>query len=153
MKDLTINLVAELKVKYVPKRGRKPVGEIRTSNDAFQVLYPLFNPDTIRLQEQFVVLYLNNASSVIGHFNCSIGGTTGTSVDNKIILSVALRCVAQSIIIAHNHPSGKLIASTSDKKVTASLKQAAEFMGITLMDHLIVSGNRDYYSFADYGII
>jgi hypothetical protein len=58
MKDLTINLVAELEVKYVPKRGRKPYGEIRTSNDAFKVLYPLFNPDTIRLQEQFVVLYL-----------------------------------------------------------------------------------------------
>ena len=153
MKDLTINLVAELEVKYVPKRGRKPYGEIRTSNDAFKILYPLFNPDTIRLQEQFIVLYLNNASAVIGYFNCSIGGTTGTCVDNKIILSVALRCVAQSIIIAHNHPSGKLIASTSDKKVTASLKQAAELMGITLMDHLIVSGDNDYFSFADYGIL
>lgn len=153
MKDLTINLVAELEVKYVPKRGRKPYGEIRTSDDAFKILYPLFNPDTIRLQEQFIVLYLNNASSVIGYFNCSKGGTTGTCVDTKIILSVALRCVAQSIIIAHNHPSGKLIASTSDKMITASLKQAAELMGITLMDHLVVSGDNEYFSFADYGII
>lgn len=47
MKDLTINLVAELEVKYVPKRGRNPYGEIRTSNDTFKILYPLFNPDTI----------------------------------------------------------------------------------------------------------
>ena len=80
MKDLTINLVAELEVKYVPKRGRKPYGEIRTSNDAFKILYPLFNPDTIRLQEQFIVLYLNNACAVIGYFNCSKGGTTATCV-------------------------------------------------------------------------
>ncbi len=153
MNDLKINLVTELKVKYVPKRGRKPVGEILTSIDAFKILYPLFNPDTIRLQEQFVVLYLNNASTVIGYFSCSIGGTTGTCVDNKIILSIALRCVAQSLIIAHNHPSGKLIPSASDKKVTACLKQAAEYLGMTLMDHLIVSGDNNYYSFTDHGFI
>lgn len=152
MKDISINLVAELEVKYVPKRGRKPYGEILTSNDAFKILYPLFNPDTIRLQEQFVVLYLNNASAVIGYFNCSKGGTTGTCVDNKIILSVALRCVAQSIIIAHNHLSGKLIPSASDKKVTACLKQAAENLGMTLMDHLIISGDKNYFSFSDSGI-
>ena len=94
MKDISINLVKELEVSYVLKRGRKPYEEIRTSNDAFQVLYPLFNPNTVRLQEQFIVLYLNNASAVIGYFYSSIGGTTGTCVDNKIILSVALRCVA-----------------------------------------------------------
>lgn len=153
MNDLKINLVTELKVKYVPNRGRKPVGEILTSIDAFKILYPLFNPDTIRLQEQFVVLYLNNASAVIGYFNCSVGGTTGTFVDNKIILSIALRCVAQSIIIAHNHPSGKLVPSASDKKLTNSLKHATESLGMTLMDHLIVSGDRDFYSFDDRGII
>jgi hypothetical protein len=78
MKDLNINLVAELKLKYVPSKARKPYGEIHTSNDAYQILYPLFNPDSIRLQEQLFVLYLNNASAVIGYFNCSIGGTDGT---------------------------------------------------------------------------
>lgn len=131
MNNQTINLVAELQVKYVPKKRRKPYGELRNSKDAFKILYPLFNPDTIRLQEQFVVLYLNNASAVIGFFKCSLGGTTGTYVDNKIILSVALRCVAQSIVIAHNHPSGKLTPSLSDKKVTSLLKQAADYQGIT----------------------
>ncbi len=153
MNDLKINLVTELKVKYVPKRGRKPVGEILTSIDAFKIIYPLFNPDTIRLQEQFVVIYLNNASAVIGYFSCSIGGTTGTCVDNKIILSIALRCVARSMIIAHNHPSGKIVPSASDKKVTYSLKQAAEYLGVNLIDHLILSGDNNYYSFADHGIM
>ena len=153
MNDLKINLVTELKVKYVPKRGKKPVGEILTSIDAFKILYPLFNPDTIRLQEQFVVLYLNNTSAVIGFFSCSTGGTTGTYVDNKIILSIALRCVARSMIIAHNHPSGKIVPSASDKKVTYSLKQAAEYLGVNLIDHLILSGDNNYYSFADHGIM
>jgi DNA repair protein RadC len=153
MKDLKINLVAELQIKYVPSKARKPYGAIHTSNDAYQILYPLFNPNTIRLQEQLVVLYLNNAAAVIGFFNCSIGGTDGTCVDIKIILSVALRCMAKSIILAHNHPSAKMIPSLADKKITASLKQAANFHGIELLDHLIVSANKDFYSFADQGII
>lgn len=153
MKDLKINLVAELQIKYVPSKAKKPYGAIHTSNDAYQILYPLFNPSTIRLQEQLVVLYLNNAAAVIGYFNCSIGGTDGTCVDIKIILSVALRCMAKSIILAHNHPSAKMVPSLADKKITASLKQAANFHGIELLDHLIVSANKDFYSFADQGII
>ena len=153
MKDLNINLVAELQIKYVPSKARKPYGNVQTSSQAYQIIYPLFNPNTIRLQEQLFVLYLNNAAAVIGYFNCSIGGTDGTCVDIKIILSVALRCMAKSIILAHNHPSGKMIPSMADKKITASLKQAANFHGIELLDHLIVSANKDFYSFADHGII
>jgi DNA repair protein RadC len=43
--------------------------------------------------------------------------------------------------------------SLADKKITASTKQAANFHGIELLDHLIVSANKDFYSFADQGII
>jgi DNA repair protein RadC len=153
MKDLKINLVAELQLKYVPRKAKKTYCAIHTSNDAYQILYPLFNPSTIRLKEQLVVLYLNNTAAVIGYFNCLIGGTDGTCVDIKIILSVALRCMAKSIILAHNHPSTKMIPYLADKKITASLKQVANFHGIELLDHLIVSANKDFYSFADHGII
>ena len=92
------------------------------------------------------MLYLNNAAAVIGNFNCSIGGTDGTCVDIKIILSVALRCMAKSIILAHNHPSAKMIPSLVDKKITNSLKQASNFHEVELLDHLIVSANKDFYS-------
>ena len=61
--------------------------------------------------------------------------------------------MAKSIILAHNHPSAKMIPSLADKKTTASLKQVANFHGIELLDHLIVSVNKDFYSFADHGII
>ena len=52
-----------------------------------------------------------------------------------------------------NHPSAKMNPSLADKKITASPKQSANFHGIELFDHLIVSANKDFYSFADQGII
>ena len=52
-----------------------------------------------------------------------------------------------------NHPSATMNPSLADKKITASPKQAANFQGIELLDHLIISANKDFYSFADQGII
>ena len=46
-----------------------------------------------------------------------------------------------------------MIPSLADKKITASIKQVANFHGIELLDHLIVSANKDFYSFADHGIV
>jgi DNA repair protein RadC len=61
--------------------------------------------------------------------------------------------MAKSIIMAHNHPSGKMVLSMADKKITASLKQTANFHGTELLDHIIVSANKDFYSFFDIGIV
>jgi DNA repair protein RadC len=68
----------------------------------------LFSPDTISSQEQFVVLYLNRANKVIGSYQLSKGGITGTIADVRLILSVALKTLATGLILAHNHPSGNL---------------------------------------------
>jgi DNA repair protein RadC len=80
----------------------------------------------------------------------SKGGISGTVVDIRIILGVALKCNASSIILVHNHPSGKLEASEPDKAITKRLKQACNLLELVLLDHLIIS-KYGYFSFADDG--
>jgi DNA repair protein RadC len=55
--------------------------------------------------------------------------------------------------LAHNHPSGELRPSESDKQITEKIKQSAKLMDIAVIDHIIISGTGGYYSFSDEGLI
>jgi DNA repair protein RadC len=102
--------------------------------------------------EVFAVLFLNRANK-INHFEIiSEGGITGTVADPRIILKRALEENAVSLVLCHNHPSGSLKPSRADEELTRKIKQAAAFLDIAVMDHLIVSEN-GYYSFADEGLL
>ncbi len=102
--------------------------------------------------EVFAVLFLNRANK-INHFEIvSEGGITGTVADPRVILRKALEQDAVNIILCHNHPSGSLKPSRADEQLTTKIKQAARFIDITVMDHLIVSED-GYYSFADEGLL
>jgi DNA repair protein RadC len=142
--------VAEITVSYKPKAGKKPV--IVTSLDAFNIFRELYSPDTIYLQEQVSVLYLNRSNKVLGHYKASVGGITGTVADIRLILGVALKCTACSLILCHNHPSENIKPSRQDEDLTRKIKEAAKFMDIQVTDHLIIT-LQEYYSFADEGII
>ena len=102
--------------------------------------------------EVFAVLYLNRANK-INHFEIiSEGGITGTVADPRIILRKALEEDAVNLILCHNHPSGSLKPSRADEQLTTKIKEAARFLDITVLDHIIVSDD-GYYSFADEGLI
>jgi DNA repair protein RadC len=102
--------------------------------------------------EVFAVLFLNRANK-INHFEIvSEGGITGTVADPRIILRKALEQDAVNIILCHNHPSGSLKPSRADEQLTAKIKEAARFIDITVLDHIIVSED-GYYSFADEGVL
>ena len=103
-------------------------------------------------REVFGVLFLNRANKV-NHFEIiSEGGITGTVADPRIILKKALEENAVSIILCHNHPSGSLKPSRADEELTSKIKEAAKYLDITVLDHIIVSDS-GYYSFADEGIL
>jgi len=102
--------------------------------------------------EIFAVVFLNQASKILGVEIVSEGGITGTVADPRIILRRALEKDAVKIILCHNHPSGSLKPSKADELLTERMKKAAELMDITLLDHIIVS-DEGYYSFADDGVI
>lgn len=102
--------------------------------------------------EIFGVLFLNRANKVIGFEIVSEGGYTGTVADPKKILKAAIEIKATGIVLTHNHPSGNLKPSQSDKNLTDKIKNAASFLDISLLDHIIVS-NQGYFSFADEGLL
>ncbi len=89
---------------------------------------------------------------MIGSYQLSKGGITGTIADARLILSVALKTLATGLILAHNHPSGNLKPSEVDIGLTKKIKQSAKLMGIELLDHIIIS-NEGYFSFIDDGIL
>jgi DNA repair protein RadC len=102
--------------------------------------------------EVFAVIFLNRANK-INHFEIvSSGGITGTVADPRIILKKALEENAVSIILCHNHPSGSLRPSRADEELTLKIKEAAKYLDIKVIDHIIVSED-GYFSFADEGIL
>ncbi|HWB62861.1 MAG TPA: DNA repair protein RadC [Chitinophagales bacterium] len=125
----------------------KPV--IRSSRDSFDYIYP----EMADLgHEAFFVLYLNRANKVLTHKLIGTGGVSGTVAELKIILKHAVELLASGMIAVHNHPSGNLKPSQADRELTRKLKEAAQLLDILLLDHLI-TGEKDYYSFADNGIL
>ncbi|MFY7740900.1 MAG: RadC family protein [Flavobacterium sp.] len=122
--------------------------KITSSKVVFEIMQPIIGELP---HEEFWVLYLNNSNKVIHKSQLSKGGITGTVVDSRIIFKTALEYNATSLILTHNHPSGKLLASDADKEVTKKLKLAGQQMDIFVLDHIIITEN-GYYSFNDNGI-
>ncbi|MFY7758328.1 MAG: JAB domain-containing protein, partial [Flavobacterium stagni] len=102
--------------------------------------------------EEFWVLFLNNSNKILHKELMSKGGMTGTIVDIRLIFKSALEYKATSLILTHNHPSGKLQASDADKEITQRLKVAGQQLDILVLDHVIIT-ETGYLSFADEGIL
>ncbi|MDA0672272.1 MAG: DNA repair protein RadC [Cyanobacteria bacterium] len=96
-------------------------------------------------QERFAVLFLDVKHRILGSKVITIGTATETLAHPRDIFREVLRHGATRIIIAHNHPSGSLEPSTEDISLTRQLLEAAQVLGIPLLDHLIL-GNGDYAS-------
>lgn len=124
--------------------------QITSSYDASNTIREMFNPDTFNWQEEFVLICMNNSNKIMSYYPMSKGSMTGTLVDIRMLFTTALNSLATSIIVAHNHPSGKTQPSHADRDLTKKIKQAGEIMDIRLLDHLIITRD-SYYSFADNG--
>ncbi len=150
--ETLLNQIAEVELIYKTKIKASERPKLRTSKDAADLLKHCWDENKIDFIEQFKVLFLNRANRVLGIFEASTGGVTGTVVDPKIVFVAALKANACNIIISHNHPSGNLQPSKADIELTEKIKMAGQFLEIKLFDHIIVS-SEGYYSFADEGLI
>ncbi|QES88891.1 JAB domain-containing protein [Rhizosphaericola mali] len=142
----------EVQLSYRNKIKASQRPKINQSEDALILFRSIWNENEMELVESFKMLLMNNANRVLGVFHGSTGGSTGTIVDIRILLTVALKCNSCKLIVAHNHPSGSLTPSQADLKMTEKLKEAAKLMDITLLDHLILTTD-SYQSLADEGLL
>jgi len=102
--------------------------------------------------EEFWVAFVNQGSFLLGLENFGKGGITSTSVDIRLILQRALELKATGLFLCHNHPSGDIKPSINDLALTTQMKEAALFMSIQLIDHIVIF-KEDYYSFLENGIL
>jgi DNA repair protein RadC len=123
--------------------------QIKCSRDVFDLLAPLLSDLP---HEEFWILFLNRSNKVVNRMKLSQGGISGTVTDVRIVMKQAIENLASGIIVCHNHPSGNLSPSESDTRITQKIKEAGTLMDIQLLDHLIIS-DKDYYSFADNGLL
>jgi DNA repair protein RadC len=149
--NLFTSHLAEIKVTYSSKVKFSEMRPIVTSKDADEIFRSIWS-DGMEFREEFYMLLLNRANRVKGWYRVSEGGTTGTVVDPKIVFSVALKCNACGIVIAHNHPSGNTQPSSQDIDLTKKLVTAGKVLEISVLDHLIITFEK-FRSFADEGLM
>ena len=148
--ELFNSTLAEIEISYRPKYKASELPKVVTSGDAYECLKDIF--PSLDYREYFYILCLNRNNKVLGYCQISAGGLCGTVADVRIIMQTALKSSATSIVLAHNHPSGNLIPSESDKDLTKKIKEGGKVLDIAVLDHLILT-SESYFSFADEGLM
>lgn len=146
-RGVTIQAIFEL-ARRLRNEIPRPKPVVISAQSAFELLRTDFQDLN---HEESWVLFLNRANGLISKERVSMGGVSATTLDPRIIVKRAVDLLASSFIIAHNHPSGNMYPGDVDKKMTVALRQAAALFNITLLDHLIVAGNK-FFSFSDEGL-
>ena len=147
------NVLSEIQVKYTHHVPMKDRVQVRDSDDVFNVLWTIWDKDLIAYQEAFVVLFLNRANRILGYRWVSFGGLASTVVDVRYIFAIALKCGAHAILLAHNHPSCNKSPSEADLAITDKIKAGGVLLDIKVLDHLIITPEKTYYSFANEGVL
>lgn len=150
--QISLFQVSEINVIYNPKFKASERPKVTTSKQVYDIFNNQWDKDIIELKEQFKIMLLNRANKVIGIYEVSNGGISGTVADPKLIFSTALKACASNIILSHNHPSGNLTPSEADKRMTQKIKAGGELLDITVLDHVIITAE-GYFSFADEGLL
>jgi len=145
--------ISEVSLIYRSKVKASDRPQVKCSRDAYNLFMEQWDHDTIEHVEEFKVMLMNRPNSVLGIMVVSKGGISGTVTDVRILLQAAIKANASGIIVCHNHPSGNLKPSDKDTRLTHRISDACDIMDIELFDHLIITGDGNYYSFADNGLL
>ncbi|MBY9078940.1 DNA repair protein RadC [Paenibacillus sp. CGMCC 1.18879] len=122
---------------------------IRKPEDAFYLLEPEHRYNT---KEHFICLFLNTKNRVIHKETISIGSLNASIVHPREVFKVAIKRSCASIICSHSHPSGDPTPSNEDLIITHRLIEAGQIIGIDVLDHLIIAGQK-YVSLKEQGLM
>ncbi|WP_075809133.1 JAB domain-containing protein [Paraclostridium sordellii] len=136
---VSIKVVKDYSIQYSPRK-------VSNSSDAYK-LFERFLLDIDR--EKFLVACFNTKNEPVNISVVSVGTLNSSLVHPREVMKTAILSNSNSIMIAHNHPSGSLEPSTEDKNITQRLIKACEILGIKLLDHIIIGSNNSYFSFKE----
>ncbi|WP_228417038.1 RadC family protein [Terrisporobacter hibernicus] len=135
---VSIKMIKESSIKYENRKINNPW-------DGFKLLRDMLE-DCDR--ENMVVVCLNTKNEPINISVVSVGTLNSSLVHPREIFKTAILSNSNKILIAHNHPSGKVDPSNEDNKITKRLKESGELLGIEVLDHLII-GDGLYFSYKE----
>lgn len=135
--------VREVTAKYIGPR-RKAI-KISSPEDAARFICSVLRDEA---REHFIALYLDGAHNLASYSVVSTGSANSAPVHPREVFQGAVLCGACALIVGHNHPSGELNPSEEDRSVTKRLVEAGKLLGISVLDHLIVS-EQGYFSFQE----
>jgi DNA repair protein RadC len=125
----------------------------RTSLASSSEVFKYMAPRVACLEhEELWVLALDGRNGVRGARRVAQGGLHGCSVSARDILRAALSDAASAIVLVHNHPSGDPTPSPEDVAMTRVVAEAAEIVGMPLVDHVVIAG-RGHTSMLDLGFL
>ena len=127
----------ELGRRFYSSQAGRPA-QVRNAKQAYQYLKTMGASQ----KEQLRGLYLNSRYQVIHDEVISVGSLTSNIVHPREVFQPAIERGAVAIILAHNHPSGRLEATRHDIQITEQLVAAGEVLGIELLDHLVITSSR-----------
>lgn len=103
-------------------------------------------------QEHLVAVYLDGRNQIIKKRTIFVGTVNSASANPREILHFAVKTLAAGILITHNHPSGDPRPSDADVVFTERMENACDYIGVNLVDHIIV-GQQRYFSFQESGLM
>lgn len=121
----------------------------RSSVDIFEYFQPQLEP---LKKECFWSVLLDGKNRLISLVRISEGSLTCSLVHPREVFRPAIREAAAGVLFVHNHPSGDPAPSQEDIEITRRLVETGRIIGIRALDHVII-GARDYFSFADRGVL
>lgn len=121
---------------YTTPAAEKPI--INSPQDVFNLLSDMQFLD----REYFKAINLNTKNMILAIDTISIGSLNSSLVHPRELFKAAIKRSANSLILAHNHPSGIPDPSREDLEVTRRLLEAGKLLGIEVVDHVLIGAHR-----------
>ena len=152
-KPFNIDRVAEIELVYKTHIRAQDRPQVDSVHKAYQILRHTWDKNKIELQEQFVLLLLTTHNRLLGRVFLASGSSANVQFDLKHLIAAVSKANASGVVLAHNHPAGDPRASEQDIVMTVNITQILNFIGVDLMDHIILTAYDGYFSFAEHGLL
>lgn len=144
-RELGCSYIREVAPRYLgPRRKLEVIGE---ASDAARFFRGILRDNA---REHVLAIYLNGANRPIAYSIVHIGTANSSTVHPREVFQCGLLAGACALILGHNHPSGELDVSESDRKVTRAIHEAGKILGVKLLDHVVFTDN-GHWSFQEHG--
>ena len=145
MYRIPIYKVSLVRESSIPSESR----QIKSSTDIVQMLRDYLDEVD---REHFIIVMLDSKNKLIGIHTVSVGSLTSSLVHPREVFKPICLSNAAAVILAHNHPSGDPMPSQEDIAITNRLRRCGEFMGIRILDHIVLGdGTGKHISMLDNG--